>query len=208
MPVEILTLMAFIPAALALILTPGADMMFALAQGFRGGRRAAIAAAAGASTGTMVNAALAGAGLGAVVAAAPALFDAIRWAGVAYLLWLAVRTLRAPLGAVPGGAPVRPARAFRDGLIVNVSNPKVILFLLAFVPQFVDPAAPVLPQFLILGGIIALGGFAVLALVGVLAGGLGRSLARSPRIERAMRWATAGVFGGLALRLAAGGRDP
>lgn len=208
MPVDALTLLAFVPAALALVLTPGADMMFSLAQGLRGGRRAAVAAAAGASTGTMVNAALAGAGLGAVVAAAPALFDAIRWAGVAYLLWLALRTLRAPLGAAVGGAPVRPARAFRDGLVVNVSNPKVILFLLAFVPQFVDPSGAILPQFLVLGGFVALSGFVVLALVGALAGGVGRTRARSPRIERAMRWATAGVFGGLAVRLALQERAP
>ncbi len=202
MPIDLTTLLAFLPAAVALVLTPGADMMFALAQGLRGGRPAAIAAAGGASMGTMVNAALAGAGLGAVVAAAPALFDVIRWAGAAYLLWLAVRTLRSPLAGGGGRPAVRPSRAFRDGLVVNLSNPKVILFILAFLPQFVDPSHAVLPQFLVLGSILAGGGFLVLSLVGAFAGGIGQALARNSRLERALRWATAGVFGALALRLA------
>jgi threonine/homoserine/homoserine lactone efflux protein len=202
MIVDPLTLAAFVPAALALNLTPGADMMFCLAQGMRGGPRPAVAASAGISAGSMVNVALAGAGLGAIVASLPGLFDAIRWAGVAYLLWLAVRTLRTPLGAAQAPA-VHPARAFRDGFLVNISNPKVILFILAFVPQFVDAArGAVLAQFLILGSVIALGGFVVNAAVGLGAGGIGRALARDRRVERALRWASASVFGLLAVRLA------
>lgn len=200
--IDAVTLLAFVPAALALNLTPGADMMFCLAQGMRGGPRPAVAASAGISAGSMVNVALAGAGLGAVVASMPGLFDAIRWAGVLYLLWLAVRTLRAPLGTSQAPA-VHPARAFRDGFLVNISNPKVILFILAFVPQFVDPArGSVLGQFLILGSVIALGGFVVNALVGLGAGGIGRALARDRRVERALRWTSASVFGLLAARLA------
>lgn len=202
MIVDPLALAAFVPAALALNLTPGADMMFCLAQGMRGGPRPAVAASAGVSAGSMVNVALAGLGLGALVAAMPQVFEAIRWAGVGYLLWLAVRTLRAPLGASAVGA-VHPARAFRDGFLVNISNPKVILFILAFLPQFVDPArGQVLAQFLILGSIIALGGFAVNAAVGLGAGGIGRVLARDRRVERGLRWVSASVFGLLAARLA------
>lgn len=202
MIVDPLTLAAFAPAALALNLTPGADMMFCLAQGMRGGPRPAVAASAGISAGSMVNVALAGAGLGALVASMPGLFDAIRWAGVAYLLWLAARTLRMPLGAAQAPA-VHPARAFRDGFLVNISNPKVILFILAFVPQFVDPSrGAVLAQFLILGSVIALGGFVVNAGVGWGAGGIGRVLARDRRVERGLRWASVSVFGLLAARLA------
>lgn len=199
MIVDPLTLAAFVPAALALNLTPGADMMFCLAQGMRGGPRPAIAASAGISAGSMVNVALAGAGLGALVASMPGLFEAIRWAGVAYLLWLAVRT---PLGAARAPA-VHPARAFRDGFLVNISNPKVILFILAFVPQFVDPSrGAVLAQFLVLGSVIALGGFVVNAGVGWGAGGIGRVLARDRRVERWLRRVSASVFGLLAVRLA------
>lgn len=194
--------LAFLPAATALNLTPGADMMFCLAQGMRGARATALWAAAGISTGVMVHVTLAGLGLGAAVAAAPFLFDAIRWAGAAYLAWIAWRTLRTPMGG-PGAASSRP---FRDALLVNLSNPKVILFVLALVPQFIDPARPVLPQFLVLGSVLALGGFAANGLVGVSAGGLGRALARDTRIERGLRWLSAGIFGALALRLVAQGR--
>lgn len=202
MIVDPLTLAAFVPAALALNLTPGADMMFCLAQGMRGGPRPAVAASAGISVGSMVNVALAGLGLGALVASLPGLFDAIRWAGIAYLLWLALRTLRAPLGSA--GAPaVRPARAFRDGFLVNISNPKVILFILAFIPQFVEPArGAILGQFLVFGSVIAVGGFAINAAVGLGAGGLGRVMARDLRVERVLRLASASVFGLLAAKLA------
>ncbi|MGR3475573.1 MAG: LysE family translocator, partial [Sulfitobacter sp.] len=92
--VDALTLLAFVPAALALNLTPGADMMFCLGQGLRSGPRAALAASAGISAGALVHVTLAGLGLGALVAALPWALDLIRWLGVAYLLWLAVQTLR------------------------------------------------------------------------------------------------------------------
>jgi threonine/homoserine/homoserine lactone efflux protein len=203
--IDPLTLLAFLPAALALNLTPGADMMFCLAQGARGGVRPAWAASAGISAGCMVHVTLAGLGVGALVARHPEAFDAIRWAGVGYLLWLAWRTLRTPIGAADRPA-VRPSRAFRDGLIVNLTNPKVILFILAFVPQFVNPAAPILPQFLVFGAVISAGGFVVNGAVGVFSGGLGRALARSARLERALRLVTATVFGALAVRLMLEGR--
>jgi len=201
--VDPLTFLAFVPAALALNLTPGADMMFCLAQGMRGGPRPALAASAGVSAGCMVDVTLAGLGLGAVVAAMPHLFDAIRLAGVAYLVFLAIKTLRTPIGATGPASAVRPSRAFRDGFVVNITNPKVILFILAFVPQFVDPArGNVLGQFLIFGGVIAVGGFLVNGAVGYFAGGLGKVLARSARVERALRYASASVFGLLAVKLA------
>jgi len=203
--IDPLLLLAFIPAALALNLTPGADMLFCLAQGARGGPRPALAASAGISAGAFVHVTLAGLGLGALIATVPWMFEAIRWAGVAYLLWLAWRTLRSPLTAADSPA-VRPARAFRDGLIVNLTNPKVILFILAFVPQFVSPSHPVLPQFLIFGAILATGGFVINGLVGVFSGSIGRRLAGDPRVERVIRTVTATVFGALALRLALEGR--
>ena len=197
--IEPLVLLAFLPAALALNLTPGADMMFCLGQGMAAGPRAAVAASAGISAGVLVHVALAGLGLGAAVAAFPWLFGAIRWAGAAYLLWLAWRTLRAPLAGPV--VPKRAARAFREGLVVNLSNPKVILFVLAFVPQFVDAARPVLPQFLALGAVLALGGFVVNAAVGVFSGRVGGVLLRSARAERGLRVGSAGIFAGLGLRI-------
>lgn len=195
-----LLLLAFIPAALALNLTPGADMMFCFAQGLRGGPRPAMAASAGIAVGGMVHVTLAGLGLGALVISFPWLFSVIRWVGAAYLLWLAVRTRRTPL--VTGTVPPRAAkRAFLDAALVNLSNPKVILFVLALLPQFVTPGAPVLPQFLILGGVLGLGGLVINGAVGVFASGFGRVLITNPRAERTLRYVSATLFGALAARI-------
>jgi threonine/homoserine/homoserine lactone efflux protein len=197
--VDPLTLAAFVPAALALNLTPGADMMFCFGQGLRSGPRAAWAASAGISCGGMIHVLLAGLGLSALIARCPLAFDIIRWIGVAYLLWLAWQALtRKPAPA--DAPPLRRGSAFLSGLLVNLTNPKVILFVLAFVPQFVVPAAgPVLTQFMIFGAVIGLGGFLINGLVGFFAGSLGRQLAGHNRV---LNWISAGVFGALAARLA------
>ncbi len=201
MIVDPLTLLAFIPAGLALNLTPGADMMFCLGLGLRAGPRPALAASAGISAGGMVHVTLAGLGLAAAIAAQPLVLDVIRWLGVGYLLWLAWGALRmGPLR--PDARVMGVARAFREGMMVNLLNPKVILFVLAFVPQFVDPARAILPQFLIFGLILAVGGFVINGAVGVFAGGLGRRLATSPRFARGLGIASATIFTALAARLA------
>jgi threonine/homoserine/homoserine lactone efflux protein len=203
MIVDPVLLVTFVPACLALNLTPGADMMFCLGQGLRAGPRAAMAANLGIGLGCMVHTLLAGLGLGALVAAHPMAFDVIRWVGVGYLLWLAIQTLRAPLGGQVAGAQAKSVRSvFADALVVNLLNPKVILFILAFLPQFVDPVQPVLPQFLFLGAILALGGLIVNGLVGLFAGGLGARLAASARLARWLSRISALVFVGLATRLA------
>ena len=195
-------LLAFVPAALALNLTPGADMMFCMGQGLRSGVRSAVAASAGISLGSLVHVALAGLGLGALVAAYPVAFDIIRWVGVAYLLWLAWGAIRSGSLTVTGEA-YATSRAFRSGLYVNLTNPKVILFVLAFIPQFVDPAAgPILGQFLIFGAIIALGGFLINAGVGLFAGQARDVLTGSPMAVRILGWLSGTIFAGLALRLA------
>ncbi len=202
MIVDPLTLLAFVPAALALNLTPGADMMFCLGQGLHSGPKAAVAASAGISTGAFLHGAAAGLGLSALIAALPWAFDAIRWLGVAYLLWLALQALKT--GARATDVPAkRAAQAFRDGLLVNLTNPKVILFVLAFVPQFVVPEkGDVLAQFLIFGAVLSLGGFAINAMVGLFAGGVGRQLTGNPVFARWLGRISAGIFAGLALRLA------
>lgn len=200
--IEPVTLLAFVPAALALNFTPGADMMFCLGQGLRSGRRSAVAASAGIAAGGMVHVTLAGLGLGAAVAALPWLFDVIRWAGVAYLLYLAWGAWRSG-PAREDALPVPASRAFRAGFVVNLTNPKVILFVLAFIPQFVTPqAGPVLVQFLVYGAVLSLGGFVVNGLVGLFAGQAGRRLFASPRFARWLGRVSGGIFAALALRLA------
>ncbi|OED46250.1 threonine transporter RhtB [Rhodobacteraceae bacterium (ex Bugula neritina AB1)] len=200
--IDPVTLLVFIPAALALNLTPGADMLFCLGQGLRSGRATAVAASAGISAGSMVHVALAGLGLGAVVSALPGLFDVIRWIGVGYLVYLACSALRS--GPVRADMPSVPARrAFRSGFLVNLANPKVILFVLAFVPQFVSPeAGPVLVQFLIFGLILAVGGFFINGMVGIFADQVRQRLTGSAVFARWLSRISAGIFAGLAVRLA------
>jgi threonine/homoserine/homoserine lactone efflux protein len=203
LPVDPLVLLAFVPAGLALNLTPGADMMFTLAQGLKAGPKAGLAANAGIAAGGMIQTLVAGLGLGALVAAHPLAFDAIRWGGVAYLLYLAVQSLRAgPVGTGATIAPRRLSRVFLDGMMVNLLNPKVILFILAFLPQFVDPSRPVLPQFVLLGLVFSTGGLVVNGLVAVFAGGIGQRIAASAPFARWLGRVSATIFAGLALRLA------
>ena len=184
------------------LFTPGPNNVMLMTSGLNYGLRRALPHLFGVAIGFGAMVLAVGIGLGAVFETYPALYPVIKYVGVAYLLFLGWKTLRAPL--VLAGAPqVRPRRAFRDGFLVNVTNPKVILFILAFIPQFVDPArGSVLAQFLIFGSVIAAGGFVINAAVGWGAGGIGRALARDQRIERALRIVSASVFGLLAAKLA------
>lgn len=203
LPVDPLVLLAFIPAGLALNLTPGADMMFCLGQGLKSGRRAAMAANFGIAVGGMVHVTLAALGLGALVAAHPGAFEAIRWLGVGYLLWLAIGALRSsPFGGDVAVQRVPTWRVFLQALMVNLLNPKVILFILAFLPQFVDPSRAILPQFLTLGVVFSLGGLLVNGAVGLFAGSIGQRVARSARLATWLSRISATIFGALALRLA------
>ena len=202
MLVDPLVLLAFLPAALALNLTPGADMMFCLGQGLKGGWRAGQAANLGIAAGGMVHVTLAALGLAAVLKAHPAAFEAVRWAGVAYLLWLAWKALKAGPVRPARVAPASVVRVFREALVVNLLNPKVALFILAFLPQFVDTARPVVPQFLTLGLVFSAGGLVVNGLVGGFAATIGGRLARSDTMSRWLGRTSAAIFGLLALRLA------
>lgn len=208
MPVDPALLAGYLGACILLILTPGPDMAFVLGQSLAGGARRGWAATLGILAGALCHVAAAAAGVAALVAAHPALFTALRLAGAAYLLWLGVQALRA---AFAGGGALVPAQglrslgaAFRQGWLTNLLNPKVGLFFLAFVPQFVDPGrAPAWQQMLILGPLLPLMSVPFFA---VLIAGSGRLSARL-RDTRAARWldGIAGtLFCGLGLRLLAG----
>lgn len=198
--IDPMTLLTFVPAALALNLTPGADMVFCLGQGVRGGRRSAWLASAGVALGVVAHAVLAGTGVATLFAAIPWSFDAIRVCGIAYLLWLAFQMLGKPHVQGKDGGLGSEDGAFRSALIVNLTNPKVALFVLAFVPQFVSPGAgPVFLQFLVFGGVLAIGGFLINGLVGHFASQLSGRLTRRSRL---FDYLCAGIFLVLAARLA------
>jgi threonine/homoserine/homoserine lactone efflux protein len=198
---------AFLVAAFALCITPGPDMMFIVAMGGRGGPTAGVMAAFGVACAMLVHAVAAALGLSALFLTLPALYHVLRWAGAAYLLYLAVKAFRDR--SVPGGeegAPAGPGmrRAFWQGAVTNLLNPKVILFNVAFLPQFVDPSlGHVRGQFLLLGATIVVMGFLWDGFVGLLSGRLAAVLRRSARVNRALNVVSGTVFAGLAVRLAA-----
>ena len=205
MLIETDQLLIFLAAGLVLNLTPGNDMLFCFGQGLKSGPKAGIAASFGIATGSLVYALLAAFGLAALVAAHPLAFEAIRWVGVAYLLWLAVQAFRQPASELaapmPGRKPV--LTAWRSGILVNLLNPKFAVFLLAFLPQFVDPAkGATVVQFLLLSTLLNIQGTAVNALVGGFAGRIGGILSKSKGFARALQAVTGVVFLSLALRLA------
>ncbi|MFV3073308.1 LysE family translocator [Niveispirillum fermenti] len=201
-PVE--TLLLFLTAALALNLTPGPDMLFCLGSGAQRGPRAGLAAALGVATGAMAHTAAAAFGLAGLLMASPLLFEIVRWAGAAYLLWLAWNTFRAPPPAAAGTATSQRdiGRIFLRGAITNILNPKIAIFFLAFLPQFIDPArGSVIVQALVLGTLLNLSGTIVNAMVGMGAGGVGRRLARNPAAARMLNRISGTVFLGMAVRL-------
>ena len=205
MIIEPAQLLIFIPAALALNMTPGADMLFCLSQGAKSGPKAGIAASFGIATGSLIHALLAALGLAALLKAYPLAFEVVRWAGVAYLVWLAIQAFRHPmdLSAPAGIASSSAYRAWRDGILVNLLNPKVAVFVLAFIPQFVDPArGSTVLQFLLLGLILNIGGTIINAAVGGFSGSIGKLLAGNRHAARLFQWFSGAIFLGLAAKLA------
>lgn len=192
------TLLTFASAGLLLNLTPGADVMFATASGMAGGPRAGMAAGAGVGLGGFWHVGLAALGVGALLAANPAAMTGLRWFGAAYLLYLAYTSWTSGPAKATTGTPSL-TRAFWRGFVTNALNPKVALFVLAFLPQFTDPArGPVWQQILILGAVFTLTGMCITAGYGALAGIAGQALSARMGV---MNKLAAGVFGLLALRM-------
>ncbi|MEA3046893.1 MAG: hypothetical protein QOJ53_1225 [Sphingomonadales bacterium] len=196
--------LGFVVAGLALNIVPGADMTFIVASAARGGRRDGIVAALGVGTGALVHILAAVLGLSAILASSQTAFDLIKYAGAAYLLWIAftlVRTRDAP----PGAAPRPAASLFRAAMTVNILNPKVALFFLAFLPQFVDPNASVPAlQILCLGLWFDLAGTLVNIAIAIAAAGAAGRLRHVGWLRRGARWLAATMIGALAVQLALG----
>lgn len=132
-------LLTFALASFALNVTPGADMTFVAATSARGGTRNGVAAALGVGAGSLVHLLAATVGLSALIASSQVAFTVLKWAGAAYLVYIAVGMLRGSSSQAEVSEPPRSAAAlFRSGALVNVMNPKVRLFFIAFLPQFVD----------------------------------------------------------------------
>lgn len=198
----------FIVTGLVLNATPGVDMAYTVTRTLQHGSRGGIAAALGIGAGCAVHAVAAALGLAALLATSAWAFDAIKWVGATYLLWLAWSMLRvalqpAPGAAMPAAAPSLPAtQIFLQGMLTNVLNPKVALFFLALLPQFIRADAPSKPlTFLFLGAVFIVNGTVFLLLLVAAAQRMRRTGAR-PGVRRALNAAGAALFTGLAARLA------
>jgi len=149
---DLSTLLVFVAASAVFVAIPGPAVIYILTRGIAQGRSAGVVSALGIGAGALVHVAAAVAGVSALVASSAAAFAVLKYAGAAYLVLLGVRKLRSRGEMALGELEPRSrVRLFRQGLVVNALNPKVAVFFLAFLPQFVDPAAPVAPQVALLG---------------------------------------------------------
>ena len=195
----------FVIAIVLLCGTPGPNMLHVMTRSVAFGARRSIAAMAGCLTALILVLAASAAGVSALLAAWPRVFDALRYAGVAYLIFLGIKAWRGAGSPIDVGTDAMPVtiparRLFRGGFVIGISNPKLLLFAAAFLPQFVDRASPQAPQFAIL--VVT---FAVVESIwyGIYAAG-GRTLARyltRPALRRAFDRVTGGIFIGFGLAL-------
>lgn len=196
--IDVSVLPAFLIAVMVILLAPGPDMAFMIATGLGGGRRAATHAAFGITAGVSVYVVLTTLGLGAFLAAAPSAADLIRLVGAAYLAYLAWTTWRSS-GSPLTASAVRPARAFRRGFLVNLSNPKIMLFFTAFLPQFLgDATANPVFQLLMLGVILQTLGLLTDLAIGYAAGAVRDRVLLRSRVRVILDRLAAGVYGALA----------
>ena len=198
----------FTVAALALLLVPGPAVLYVVARSIHQGRRAGLASVLGIHVGTLVHIAAATAGLSALVVSSSIAFTAVKIAGAVYLVGLGLWTLfsRTAEPEVALGGERNLRRAFTQGIVVNVLNPKTALFFLAFLPQFVDENAshPAL-QIAILGLLFALLGLITDSLWALAAGTAGGLLRRSRRFVKTQRYVTGTVYIGLGVATALAG---
>ncbi len=192
-------LLAFVGGGLVVNLTPGQDVFFATASGIQGGPRAGVMAGLGVGLGALWHVALSALGLSALIAANPGALSAIKYAGAAYLIYIAWKSWRDNGTFSPGNGQRTGWAALRKGALTNMLNPKPILFMLAFLPQFVNPAlGPVWLQILLLGTIFGITGTVITVGYGYLAGRAGHAIgARMGLLNKV----AALLFAGLAARL-------
>lgn len=203
---ELSVLVAFVPIALALVVSPGPDSIFTLTRSISDGRSAGVLAAAGSSTGSMVHTTAAVLGLSVILRTSALAFTVVKFAGAAYLLYLGVQTLRNPaefkITPDETGAGYTPTESYQQAFMINVLNPKVALFFLAFLPQFVRPEGSFTLQIFTLGIVFACIGFVYQALLAVFSSRARQAITERDLIRRAVRYASASVLIGFGVKLA------
>ena len=206
---DLSTIAAFAVASFALLVIPGPAVLFIINRSVADGRTVGFASVAGIEIGSLVHVVAAGLGVSAALAASALAFNTIKWLGVVYLIVIGLRTLtiRSTVGDATRAAPaVPPARAFRQGVVVNVLNPKVALFFLSFLPQFVEPArGRVGVQAVVLGLVFVSIGTVTDGLYAMTASSLRTVLLRGRALPFVQRYVAGTVFIGLGLVAATSG---
>ena len=201
----------FITASLAVIVAPGPDNIYVLTRGVAQGREVALASAWGMCSGLLFHTTLAALGLSAILARSAVAFSVVKYAGAAYLMYLGVRTLLSKGQFASSAEEALPARLgsfFLRGLTMNLLNPKVAVFFLAYLPQFASPGTGgVALQLLALGLIFALLSVVIFSTIALFSGILGDRLNRNPRFASVLQWLTGCVLVGFGVRLALSGRQ-
>ena len=189
----------FLAAALVLALTPGPGIMYVMARTLSGGASDGIASTLGTAAGGLVHVAVAAAGLSALLAASAKAFLVVKYVGAIYLVFLGVRSILSARRAasIPSIRPHGAPRAFLEGILTEALNVKTALFFLAFIPQFVNHALPMAPQFALLGMLCVCLNTAVDFLVVLLASRLAGYFRSSPRPARYMSYGSGSVLVGL-----------
>ena len=212
---DISTFALFVAAALALLLVPGPAVIYVVARSVEGGRLTGLVSVLGVELGTLLHVVFAAAGLSAIVVSSAAAFSVVKWLGAAYLVWLGLRQILGRDGgdqeAPLSGSGENRLRVFSQSVLVQVLNPKVALFFLAFLPQFVDPSrGAAWTQVVVLGTTLAtLGLFTdgLYALLGGTAGEWIRKQRAGAGLRRARRFVTGGVYIALGAVAAISGKD-
>jgi threonine/homoserine/homoserine lactone efflux protein len=195
----------FFTTSVLLALSPGPDNLFVLTQAAQWGKRAGLLVTLGLCTGLLVHTTAVTFGLAALFNASAVAFTVLKCAGAGYLLFLAWKSARA--GATTGTTAaidrLTSAALYRRGIIMNITNPKISVFFLAFLPQFTEPARGNLSmQLLLLGGVFIGATLIVFGTISILAGFFGEQFRRSAFAQKVLNRAAAGIFAGLALKLA------
>jgi threonine/homoserine/homoserine lactone efflux protein len=212
---DVPTFALFVAAALALLLVPGPAVIYVVARSVEGGRLTGLVSVLGVELGTLLHVVFAAAGLSAIVVSSAVAFSVVKWLGAAYLVWLGLRQILGRDGgdqeAPLSGSGENRLRVFSQSVLVQVLNPKVALFFLAFLPQFVDPSrGAAWTQVVVLGATLAtLGLFTdgLYALLGGTAGEWIRKQRAGAGLRRARRYVTGGVYIALGAVAAISGKD-
>jgi threonine/homoserine/homoserine lactone efflux protein len=198
-------LIYFIAASAALTLLPGPDILFVITQSISQGKKAGIATASGLCTGVLAHTTAAALGVSALIYKSALAFEIVKYAGAAYLLYLAWDALKESEELV-SSAPVRETDVFalyRRGIFMNVLNPKVALFFLAFLPQFVNIGSGSVPtQMIFLGIIFMVQAWLIFSAVSFFAGTVGERIIHKPGVGRYINWGKAGIYTCIGVKLA------